>query len=46
MLITTINGQFWILNTDGKIPLANGIPVPKYNSGPTPEQIDWWVAMQ
>ena len=38
MLLITLSGELWILNTDGKIPLAAGIPVPKYDSGPTPEQ--------
>jgi len=38
MNLITIEGEFWILNTDGKIPLIDGGPHAKYNSGPTPEQ--------
>jgi hypothetical protein len=38
MQLIMINGQPWVLNTDGKIQLTCGEPNPKYDSGPTPEQ--------
>ena len=38
MLLINLSGELWILNTDGKIPLAGGQPIPKYDSGTTPEQ--------
>jgi len=38
MQLIMIDGQPWVLNTDGKIQLTGGEPHAKYNSGPTPEQ--------
>jgi hypothetical protein len=46
MRLITLNGQFWVLNTEGKIPLCGGTPVPKLIDNPTPRTVDWAVAMQ
>ena len=43
MLLTLIDGELWILNTDGKIQLVGGEVNPKYDSGPTPEQSEWYA---
>jgi len=38
MNLIMIDGVFWVLNTDDKIQLVDGVPHAKYDSGPTPEQ--------
>jgi hypothetical protein len=45
MIHPILQGELWILNTNVKMNLGSGEPIPEYKADYTQEQVEWSVTV-